>query len=115
LAGLLRQLVFGRLDHYQDVNDGGRLCRDPVMCAGRWQSGDHRVCRIGQPDDRFENEGAEPTRELRRSRRSAQPRKPNRKAASLKILLDCGKTPQIPSRQRPAEPKMVNKNLTIVN
>ena len=31
LAGLLRQSVFPRLAGYEDVNDAGRLCRDPVM------------------------------------------------------------------------------------
>ena len=33
LAGLLRQSVFGRLAGYEDVNDAGRLYRDPAM---RW-------------------------------------------------------------------------------
>src|ERR1700726_199947 len=37
LAGLLRQPVFGRLAGYEDVNDAGRLCRDPAM---RWAVGD---------------------------------------------------------------------------
>ena len=41
LAGLLRQSVFGRLAGYEDVNDAGRLCRDPAM---RWVVGD-RSCR----------------------------------------------------------------------
>jgi hypothetical protein len=31
LAGLLRQSVFGRLAGYEDVNDAGRLRRDPAM------------------------------------------------------------------------------------
>ena len=31
LMGLLRQLVFGRLAGYEDVNDAARLARDPVM------------------------------------------------------------------------------------
>jgi hypothetical protein len=31
LAGLLRQSVFGRLAGYEDVNDAGRLYRDPAM------------------------------------------------------------------------------------
>src|SRR5437763_11811604 len=37
LAGLLRQSVFGRLAGCGDVNDAGRLCRDPAM---RWVVGD---------------------------------------------------------------------------
>ena len=36
LVGLLRQSVFGRLAGYEDVNDAGRLCRDPAM---RWVVG----------------------------------------------------------------------------
>jgi hypothetical protein len=31
LAGFLRQSVFSRLAGCEDVNDAGRLCRDPVM------------------------------------------------------------------------------------
>ena len=31
LVGLLRQSVFGRLAGYEDVNDAGRLCREPAM------------------------------------------------------------------------------------
>ena len=40
LAGLLRQSVFGRLAGYEDVNDAGRLCRDPAM---RWVVGDRAI------------------------------------------------------------------------
>ena len=40
LAGLLRQSVFGRLAGYEDVNDAGRLCRDPAMC---WVVGDRAI------------------------------------------------------------------------
>jgi hypothetical protein len=40
LAGLLRQLVFGRLAGYEDVNDAERLCRDPAM---RWAVGDQAI------------------------------------------------------------------------
>ena len=36
LVGLLRQSVFARLAGYEDVNDAGRLCRDPAM---RWVVG----------------------------------------------------------------------------
>jgi Transposase DDE domain group 1 len=36
LVGLLRQSVFGRLAGYEDVDDAGRLCRDPAM---RWVVG----------------------------------------------------------------------------
>jgi Transposase DDE domain group 1 len=37
LAGLLRQLIFGRLAGYEDVNDAERLCHDQAM---RWVVGD---------------------------------------------------------------------------
>ena len=40
LTGLLRQSVFGRLAGYEDVNDAGRLCRDPAM---RWVVGDRAI------------------------------------------------------------------------
>jgi hypothetical protein len=40
LTGLLRQLVFGRLAGYEDVNDADRLCRDPAM---RWVVGDQAI------------------------------------------------------------------------
>src|SRR5207253_5438698 len=40
LAGLLCQLVFGRLAGYEDVNDAERLCRDPAM---RWLVGDRAI------------------------------------------------------------------------
>jgi hypothetical protein len=40
LVGLSRQLVFGRLAGYEDVNDAERLCRDPAM---RWLVGDRAV------------------------------------------------------------------------
>jgi Transposase DDE domain group 1 len=40
LSGLLRQSVFGRLAGYEDVNDAGRLCRDPAM---RWVVGDRAI------------------------------------------------------------------------
>src|SRR6478609_11027164 len=40
LAGLLRQLVFGRLAGYEDVNDAERLRRDPAM---RWVVGDRAI------------------------------------------------------------------------
>ena len=40
LAGLLRQLVFGRLAGYEDVNDADRLCRDPAM---GWVVGDRAI------------------------------------------------------------------------
>ena len=40
LAGLLRQSVFGRLAGYEDVNDAGRLYRDPAM---RWVVGDQAI------------------------------------------------------------------------
>ena len=40
LVGLLRQSVFGRLAGYEDVNDAGRLCRDPAM---RWVVGDRAI------------------------------------------------------------------------
>jgi hypothetical protein len=40
LTGLLPQSVFGRLAGYEDVNDAGRLCRDPAM---RWVVGDRAV------------------------------------------------------------------------
>jgi hypothetical protein len=40
LTGLLRQLVFGRLAGYEDVNDADRLCRDPAM---RWVVGDQEI------------------------------------------------------------------------
>src|SRR5271167_2392562 len=36
LAGLFRQLVFGRLAGYEDVNDADRLRHDPAM---RWVVG----------------------------------------------------------------------------
>jgi hypothetical protein len=36
LVGLLRQLVFGRLAGYEDVNDAERRCHDPAM---RWVVG----------------------------------------------------------------------------
>ena len=31
MTGLFRQSVFGRLGGYEDVNDAGRLGRDPAM------------------------------------------------------------------------------------
>ena len=40
LVGLLRQAVFGRLAGYEDVNDAGRLRRDPAM---RWVVGGRAV------------------------------------------------------------------------
>src|SRR5277367_1388422 len=40
LVGLLRQSVFGRLAGYEDVNDAGRLCRDPAM---RWVVDDRAI------------------------------------------------------------------------
>src|SRR3954447_11000459 len=40
LVGLLRQVVFGRLAGYEDVNDAERLCRDPAM---RWVVGDRAI------------------------------------------------------------------------
>jgi len=40
LSGLLRPSVFGRLAGYADVNDAGRLCRDPAM---RWVVGDRAI------------------------------------------------------------------------
>ena len=40
LVGLLRQSVFGRLAGYEDVNDAGRLRRDPAM---RWVVGGRAV------------------------------------------------------------------------
>jgi hypothetical protein len=40
LAGLLRQLVFGRLAGYEDVNDADRLCCDPAKC---WVVGDRAI------------------------------------------------------------------------
>jgi hypothetical protein len=40
LVGLPRQAVFGRLTGYEDVNDAGRLRRDPAM---RWVVGDRAI------------------------------------------------------------------------
>jgi len=40
LASLLRQSVLGRLAGCEDVNDAGRLCRDPAM---RWVVGDRAI------------------------------------------------------------------------
>ncbi len=40
MAGLFRQSVFGRLGGYDDVNDAGRLGRDPAM---RWMVGGKAV------------------------------------------------------------------------
>ncbi len=40
LVGLLRQLVFGRLAGYEDVNNAERLCHDPAM---RWVVGDRAI------------------------------------------------------------------------
>src|SRR6266550_784610 len=63
LVGLLRQSVFGRLAGYEDVNDAGRLCRDPAM---RWVVGDRAItgCAASrQPDGPFRDEVAKSTRE----------------------------------------------------
>jgi hypothetical protein len=38
---------------YEDVNDADRLCRDPAM-RWVWRQGDQRICRLGEPDGRFE-------------------------------------------------------------
>ena len=73
LTGLLRQSVFGRLAGYEDVNDAGRLCRDPAM---RWVVGDRAhywIRSLGHPDGPVRDEVAEPPREPRRSYRSARP------------------------------------------
>jgi len=40
MTGQFRQSVFGRLGGYEDVNDAGRLGRDPAM---RW-SGSPTIC-----------------------------------------------------------------------
>jgi hypothetical protein len=97
------------------VNDGGALCRDPVM---RWVLATGRSPGLPLRPARWPGS---------RTKRLSRPEnfialadlpnrwKPNRKAVALKDPIDRGKTPQIPSRQQPAEPKMVNKNLTIVN
>ncbi len=50
LAGLLRQSVFGRLAGYEDVNDAGRLARDPAMRAVVDRRGLDRSGRLGQPN-----------------------------------------------------------------
>jgi hypothetical protein len=42
LGGLLRELVFGRLAGYEDVNDADRLCRNPAM---RGVVGDQAITR----------------------------------------------------------------------
>ena len=42
MTGLFRQLVFGRLGGYEDVNDAERLGRDPAM---RWIVGGKAVER----------------------------------------------------------------------
>jgi hypothetical protein len=73
LAGLLRQLVFGRLAGYEDVNDAGRLCRDPAM---RSVVGDRAITgsrSLGQPDGSLRDEVAEPPRQPCRARRPAWP------------------------------------------
>jgi hypothetical protein len=44
---LLRQSVFGRLAGYENVNDAGRLCRDPAM---RWVVGDREIQLRGLAD-----------------------------------------------------------------
>lgn len=56
LAGLLRQSVFGRLAGYEDVNDAGRLRRDPAM---RRVAGDRAVREAAASDSqmgRFQTE-----------------------------------------------------------
>jgi hypothetical protein len=57
LAGLLRESVFGRLAGYEDVNDAGRLRRDPAM---RWVVGDEAIAGFAASASqmgRFETEG----------------------------------------------------------
>jgi hypothetical protein len=71
LVRLLRQSAFARLAGYEDVNDAGRLCRDPAMC---WVVGGKRAGQAASASHmgRFETEwlaGQEP----RRSCRSAGP------------------------------------------
>ncbi len=51
LLAMFRQSVFGRLAGYEDVNDAGRLARDPVMRAITGRKDFDR--RFGKPDGTF--------------------------------------------------------------
>jgi Transposase DDE domain group 1 len=54
LLGLLRQAVYGRLAGYEDVNDAGRLARDPAMRAIVGREGLHRRAASTSEMGRFE-------------------------------------------------------------
>lgn len=56
LGGLLRQSVFGRLAGYEDVNDAGRLARDPAMRAIVDRAGFDRAAASSSQMGRFETE-----------------------------------------------------------
>jgi hypothetical protein len=56
LTGLLRQPVFGRLAGYEDVNDAGRLSRDPAMRAIVDRMGPDRIAALTNQMARFETQ-----------------------------------------------------------
>ena len=50
MTGQFRQSVFGRLGGYDDVNDAGRLGRDPRHALDCWRQGHRKTGRFHQPD-----------------------------------------------------------------
>src|ERR687890_1933406 len=64
LLGLLRQAVYGRLAGYEDVNDAGRLARDPVMRAIVGREGMDRPAASTSQMGRFETEWLAPEANL---------------------------------------------------
>jgi hypothetical protein len=56
LSGLFRQSVFGRLAGYEDVNDAGRLARDPAMRTIVGRDGFDRAAASSSQMGRFETE-----------------------------------------------------------
>ena len=56
VTGLLRQSVFGRLAGYEDVNDAGRLSRDPAMHAIVDRMGPDRIAAPTNQMARFETQ-----------------------------------------------------------
>ena len=56
LGGLFRQSVFGRLAGYEDLNDAGRLARDPAMRAIVGRKGLDRLAASSSQMGRFETE-----------------------------------------------------------
>ena len=89
VVGLLRQSVYGRLAGYEDVNDAGRLGRDPAM---RWIVGGKAVERGGRA-----LVADQPRREAREDRRH------DRHACPVRHVPDGrGRGTEAPVRGNPA-------------